>query len=649
MKPVNREHRPTEIRRDELDLQVREVNADQRTVQLSFSSEEPMPPWNEILSHDDGCVDLGRLRTIGVALYNHDRGAVVGRVLDATVDAVSRRGMATVQFDRDELSEYVWEKVQSGTLKGVSVGYRVDVWESVAAGKISTNGRFAGPCDVATRWTPYEISIVSVPADASVGVGRSLPESQAPADTPEGEPEQPNQERKENNMTEGMSPAVEGTAAPPDVGAISRDAQRAERERVIAITELCRTIGLDANPHISAGHSVDQVRAVALDYVIATRQPVEPSAATTERAAEVKDEWQDKFRRGGSDALLLRAGMTVKEPDAAAKDMRGMSLRVMMAEYLRLQGRSDAHKLEPEELIRAALLTPDSQFAGVLDDAANKAMLIGHQSADTTFQFWCGRGALTDFKTANAYRISEAGTLDLIPQGGEFTFAQLSDEKVSRALLTYGRKFGVTRQMIINDDLGYLQKMPAAFARAAIRGVNTAVYTILNGNSTIYDAKALFHNDHGNLAGTGAAISTGTVGAMRAAMMRQTDITGTASLNVEPRYLIVPPELDTVARQLIRSTADPEGLNSGVANPNEGRLNVITDAMLSDADAWFAAAGPLSVDTIQVDYLNGRDTPSLEMQPSWDILGREYRIYHDYAVTVLDYRGLYKNPGASGS
>lgn len=142
-----------------------------RRFELSFSSEEPYMRWfgNEVLSHGEGNVDLTRLNSIGVVLYNHNRDAVVGRIEKAWIE--DRRGKAEIVFDDDEDSEKVYKKVQSGTLKGVSVGYSVDSWEEVAAGKKSSEG-FDGPCSVALKWTPLEISIVSVPADATVGVGR---------------------------------------------------------------------------------------------------------------------------------------------------------------------------------------------------------------------------------------------------------------------------------------------------------------------------------------------------------------------------------------------------------------------------------------------------------------------------------------------
>jgi len=150
-----------------------EGEGNERKFVLSFSSEEPYDRWwgTEILSHSEGALDLTRLNSIGVVLYNHNRDKVIGKILRAWVE--DGRGKAEIEFDSDADSEVIYQKVASGTLKGVSVGYMVEVWEEVAANKKSSDGRFTGPCDIATRWTPFEISIVSVPADPTVGVGRS--------------------------------------------------------------------------------------------------------------------------------------------------------------------------------------------------------------------------------------------------------------------------------------------------------------------------------------------------------------------------------------------------------------------------------------------------------------------------------------------
>lgn len=141
---------------------------------LSFSSEEPYERWwgTEILDHSEGAVDLTRLNEIGVLLYNHNRDRVIGKVNRAWIENL--RGMAEVEFDSDEDADLIYQKVKSGTLKTTSVGYQIDSWEEVMPNKQSADGRFTGPADIARKWTPYEISIVSVPADPTVGVGREL-------------------------------------------------------------------------------------------------------------------------------------------------------------------------------------------------------------------------------------------------------------------------------------------------------------------------------------------------------------------------------------------------------------------------------------------------------------------------------------------
>lgn len=162
------------LQRRTIDLSIRAVNAEERRVTVSFSSEQPVDRWygQEILQHDDGNVDLTRLNNIGVSLFNHEKSYVLGRIENASVDTKEKRATCDIIFDDDQQADLIYKKVESGTLKGTSVGYKVDVWEDVAAGKVSTNGRFTGPCYVAVKWTPFEVSIVSIPADDSVGVGR---------------------------------------------------------------------------------------------------------------------------------------------------------------------------------------------------------------------------------------------------------------------------------------------------------------------------------------------------------------------------------------------------------------------------------------------------------------------------------------------
>mgnify|MGYP001221120639 CR=1 FL=1 len=160
---------------------VRATNDDSRTVELSFSSELPYDRWfgPEILSHDEGAVDLARLLEVGTVLFSHGRDPNLGKmpiakIEKAWIDTNERKGKALITFDDDEHSDRVFQKVKKGMVKGVSVGYSVSSWEEVAAGKTSSNGRFTGPAYIAIKWEPIEISIEPTPADPSVGVGRNM-------------------------------------------------------------------------------------------------------------------------------------------------------------------------------------------------------------------------------------------------------------------------------------------------------------------------------------------------------------------------------------------------------------------------------------------------------------------------------------------
>lgn len=154
-------------------MENQEETENNNTFELSFSSEEPYDRWfgPEILSHAEGEIDLSRLQTIGTVLFNHDIDKVIGRIDSVAVE--NSRGTATITFDEDELSQTVKNKVESGSLRGVSVGYIVRKYEEVAEGETTEDG-FEGPAYIARDWEPLEISIVSVPADPTVGVGRDM-------------------------------------------------------------------------------------------------------------------------------------------------------------------------------------------------------------------------------------------------------------------------------------------------------------------------------------------------------------------------------------------------------------------------------------------------------------------------------------------
>ena len=618
-----------------------------RRVELSFSSEEPYQRWfgKEILVHEAGAIDLSRLEQIGVLLFNHDPDKPLGSVESVKLDEAKHRCTATVRFDEDEGSDKIYQKVINGTLKGVSVGYRVAVWEEVGDGETSTNGRFTGPCDLATRWTPYEISIVSVPADATVGVGRSAePETQEKGGTKmdnnltTGTPKEPEQvttaqgtpQEPEQRNANSTAQEPEQRNASPDTQNAAADGVRDERQRVNEIIGMCKRFEVDPTQYIADGTTVDAVRAALLDRITADRQ----AQTVTVQADEA-----DKFRAAATDGLAMRAGIAIDKPAEGANEFQGRSLLRLAAECVERDGQN-VRSMDDEELIRAAM-TGTGAFPGILSNVAHKSMAQSYQTAPTTFQLWTARGSNTDFKDATRYRLSEADELLPMTETGEFKHAEVTEASAKTSVATYGRTFTMTRKAIINDDMGALSRIPALYGQAARRGINKMVYKILADNPTI-EGKALFHADHSNLS-TGA-ITVANLGKAKALMARQTNIRGKEALNVQPAFLIVPPELEVTAAQLINSVVDPSK-NNATPNPFANRLTVVADPELADVHAWYLAAAPGILPSIEVTYLNGVEAPTMESHVSFKTLGIEWRIYQDVGVNLIDFRGLLKSSG----
>lgn len=609
-----------------------QADTDSRTVELSFSSETPYGRWfgDEILCHDEECINLERFNNgLGTVLFNHDRDAVVGHIEKVWLE--DNRGKALVRFDTDEQSETIFQKVQSGTLQGVSVGYSIKRYEVLdEKDSVSSNGRFKGPDTyVVTDWEPLEISIVSVPADATVGVGRSAEEIHTSIDTQEDNTRM--DQEKTLEVQEVKSTPVETSLTQADL----QKAMEQERKRTSEITALFRDFDVEgADEAIVMGVSVDEARAMVMDQLRARNKGVSVTMGEAE---------SDKFRAAAQDAVLMAAGIPVADAAPGANELRGHSLVELARESLQREG-LQANFGDNMELARQAI-NSTSTFPAIMSNLANKSVMTGFNEAETTFQIWVGKGSNRDFKEAARVALSEAGNLELVPEGGQFPHDSLGEASARTKVATYGKLFSLTRQAIINDDLGLFSKIATKYGSAAKRLVNKMVYAQLTGNVKMQDNIALFDTKHGNVAGTGEALSVKAIAKAITAMRRQKGITGDATLNITPKYLVVPPELEMTAYQIVNSTAAVDGVNSGVVNPYKGRFVVVADAELTDPDAWYLVADASQHDTIEVTYLNGVETPRLETRQGFDVDGIEYKVAFDCGVSALDFRGVFKNAG----
>ncbi|WP_338134897.1 prohead protease/major capsid protein fusion protein [Paenibacillus alvei] len=640
------------------------ISEENRTVELSFSSEEPYMRWfgNEVLSHDDGAVDLTRLQEVGVLLFAHGRDMKygkmpIGTIEKAWIDSNTRKARALVRFDDDEDSDKVFRKVVKGVIKGVSVGYSVTNWEEVKAGSVSANGRHQGPAYVALKWQPFEISIEPTPADPTVGVGRSAEPMPAPQINEGDDKHMPGLKH--------IALAAQGLVHAPDTGGapgatpgavidLNGDAARAaadaELARTVEIMDLCREFSVDPAEYIRNKSTVAAVKDAILKQMRTARQPQTPAIGSVHVGAEEVD----KIRAAASDGLLMRAGVVVAKPAPGANEFRGMSLRDLAIDCATRSGVTNAHRMTDEDLMRTVLsrdgnnMSPDSTFQGIISNAVDKTLSNAYQEVPTTFQSWTSRGSNADFKAAEHYRISEAGELQLTPQNGEIPYDDpMKDEKVTKSVLTYSKRWGFTRESFINDDLSMINRVPRAYVAAAKRGLNRLVYKMLATNPVIFDGKPLFDAAHKNMGTILDVPNEATMNEARTAMRLQKAIRGLATLNLTPKYMLVPAALETAATKFIYSPTDMAQGNSAVINVFRNSTTLIVDAELDaySPTAWYLSADPSAVDTVEVTYLRGREEPTLETHVAFDRLGMEFRIYFDYGVTVLDSRGLYMNAG----
>lgn len=441
----------------------------------------------------------------------------------------------------------------------------------------------------------------------------------------------------------------------PDINEAARQAVIAERQRVSDITALCRQAGMDPAEYISNGSDINAVRQAAVDHLIAHGAPVGGRMMGSEG---------DDFRQAAADAMLMRTGVEVQNPARGAEEMRGFSLRDMAIECLARDGvgtTASLLRMSKDVLFNTVcrqFFNPTAAFPAILDNAIRKNIVQLYQTVPTTFQLWTTKGSVPDFKPTkdHSYLAGGAGDFLRVGENGELKADKPSTELLpQRQIDTYGRQFSMSRQAFINDDIGFITEIPGLYATSAKRTINKQVYKILVDNPAVFDGVALFDNAHNNLIATGAAPSVDTLQAIMLKLLSQKDPSGD-SIMVEPEYLIVPVGYGFKMSQLLETALiDVTGIGSHTANAlynyrkklkvvEEGALNVLA---AGGAIPWFAVGNKNYAKSLQVDYLNGQETPTIRRSEVPGQLGFVWDIWLDWGITAVDFRGIAKNPGVA--
>lgn len=629
-----------------------------RTVRLSFSSEEPYlrssfwdEPWVEVLGHNADEVDMSRLAS-GTApvLFGHnafDREAHVGVVDKAWLK--DGRGYADIRISKRSGADGVWQDIKDGILKSVSVGYQINERTLTKANEGSANEYRV------TRWLPMEVSLVPVPADATVGVGRSA--DPPPRFTVTAAPEGPHSagilHLEKHEMTDQTAPAAPAVtepaaSAPVDNTRSAAEATRAESLRAVEILGIATKAGLDpefATKHIAASTPIDRVRAEALDAMAERASKTQHNPSIQTGADQV-----DKTREAAAAWLLHRAGEKVDPTALNGNDFRGMTLLDMARHCVVAQGGSRG--LTSTEIVARAISHSTSDFPIILQNVMHKALQAAYTNSPDVWREFCKVGSLSDFRPHYRYRMGGFGNLATVAENGTYTYGTFSDaERESITGATKGKLLNISRQMIINDDLGGFMDLTRAMGRGAARTIEVDVFALLAANPTMGDTGALFNSTavttaggHANITAY-AAPTVASFDAVRQAMAVQYDVGQNDYISVRPSVWLGPVALGGAARVVNESQYDVDQSSKTAFYPNKSRglFDKIIDTPRLSGSIWYAFANPNDEPVIEVGFLNGQQAPYTEMQNGFETDGVTWKIRLDFGVAAVGWRGANKS------
>lgn len=450
-----------------------------------------------------------------------------------------------------------------------------------------------------------------------------------------------------------------------DLAATAKDAAvaavKAERERVSEIQAICAGEFPEIEKQaVSAGWSPEVVTKKVLETLRAERP-----AASVNIAIHSKPEGGE-MRKTLEAAMSLRVGVSadaleksygVQTVEAGMREM-DMPLKQLMVECMKLDGIPCSRGFD-NETIRAAFSSVS--LPGILSNVANKKLLQSYEAQPVIATKLCSTGDLNDFKETERFRLTDVGDLLPVAADGEIKDGGLLEEAATNRLETYGKKFCLTRKMIINDDLNAFMKVPVAMGNRAARLIDQLFFSRLLQNPAQNDGKALFHNSHRNiLTGASSALSADSLKKAVQLYLDQVDADG-QPISVEPRYLLVPTALKHLAIELTRGATLV--MSGGAENTVRPAINVLADENLqvvsspylgnaaydgSSQTAWYLFGDPRTVDTFELGFLKGKRTPTIERgETDFNTLGMWFRVYFDIGVREQDFRGMVKANGAA--
>ena len=433
------------------------------------------------------------------------------------------------------------------------------------------------------------------------------------------------------------------TSSGMDETQVTEHAVADERARIQHIYDSQSKLGVErsvADDLIERGVALDEARATLIDAAAKEQKPIINTIVTgnVDLAASRK--------MAVKDALLHRFDPVNNPLKGEACEWRGLNLMEMARSYLEAEGASVRGLSRDEVATRA--LHGTSDFPHILAGVANQSLRDSYDTTPQTFKPFCRQVSASDFKDLHRVQLGEAPALDKVNELGEFKRGSIGESKESYRVETYGKIFAISRQVLINDDLDAFTRVPQLFGTSAANLESDVVWSILTQNPKMGDGKELFHAQHKNLGAQNTALSVAALGKARAAMVKQTGLDGKTVIHVRPGYLLVPASLEMDAEQLIAQNLVPHTTTDVVPNSIRS-LRIIAEPRLDQASetAWFLMAAPNQIDTIEYAYLEGQQGVYLETRMGFDVDGIEIKARLDFGAKAIDWRGMYRNSGAS--
>lgn len=648
----------------------------------------------EELAIEADAIDLTRAAAGLVPLLNAhnqwDVNAVLGRVADVRVDGGQLIGRLV--FGETEEGRRIEAMVARGELRGVSIGYNIARWEIVSADAAGTETWRA------TRWELMEVSLVPVPADPMTGV-RSAGEcdpgqtgqadnqeeddmftrnqpggAAAPAPTPTPTPAPA--PAPAPTPTPAPTPAPSPTPAEGESDATRGGVARFSATAALALVEQARSFGpavvTRATEVVEQNGrgviTVEAARAAVLDAAAAAQRGDTGHVTTGGRAIEMGEDERSKFRRGAENSILQRAGLTGLISQAARARGETIDLDpgeyrgVRNAELARMSLERAGQRVDSydRELVVGQALSlrmgpyqSTSDFPVILDAVANRTLQAAYATTPDTWRAFCGIGSVSDFRPTYNLLRGTFGSLDTVLEDGEIKNRPIPDgarEAIKAG--TKGNIIGLTRQAIVNDDLGAFSDLSVELGRAGKLSIEKDVYALLALNDGLGpimgDGRTLFHAEHGNIVAPGGGLSVEQFEKMDLLFSAQKDLSGEEFLALQLHTLLVPRSQRGDALVLNEAEFDTE-VAGKFQKPNKvrGLFSEIVGSPRLSGTRRYGFADPGVAPTLKVVFLNGNQEPRVESKDGWRTDGTEWRVLFDYGVGAINWRSGITDSGAA--